>query len=80
MHSAPFPKPDNVVVLNVSTTLPLPADRVLEAAVGHLESVVLLGYEPGGSTWFASSTADKREVLWMLEEAKRALFEAEEGE
>jgi hypothetical protein len=70
------PPPNNVVVLDTPTSLDLPADRVLEGAVGHLESVVLFGYEPDGTSWFASSTADKKEVLWMLEEAKRRLFEA----
>lgn len=62
------------------TRLDLPADRVLAAAAGRLESVVLLGYSTTGEEYFASSLADGGDVLWLIERCKAKLLEAGEGE
>lgn len=64
-----------VVVLNMDTTLDIPADRVLEAAVGNVDPVVAVGYDAAGELYFAANVADTRQVLWLLEAAKRALFD-----
>ena len=65
-----------VIQLGCVTRLDLPADRVLEGAMGDLESVVLLGYTKDGEEYFASSIADGGDVLWLLEKCKQALFDA----
>lgn len=61
------------------TKLDLPADRMLEAATGQLEGVVILGYDKEGKEYFASSYADGGTVLWLMERCKAKLLEVIEG-
>jgi hypothetical protein len=68
-------KMGTVTVLNTNTTLEVPADRVLEAAIGKVNPVVVIGYDVENDLYLASSDADVREVLWLLEAAKRELFD-----
>jgi hypothetical protein len=64
-----------VVELDVVTRLDIPAERVLrQATEDNLESAVVIGYRDG-EFYFASSLADGGDVLWLLELAKRKLFE-----
>lgn len=65
----------NVVNINCVTRLDLPPDRVLEAAIGQLDSVVLTGYDKDGNEYFASSVADGGAALWLLERCKKKLLE-----
>ena len=68
----PAPEPET---LNTVTSLDIPADRVLNAAVdAGLQHVIIAGYLPDGSEYFASSTASAPECLWMLERAKAELL------
>lgn len=57
------------------TKLDIPADRVLEAAVGALDQVVIMGYDHEGREYFASSVADGGDVLWLMERCKKKLLE-----
>jgi hypothetical protein len=67
----------DVVLLNVVTRLDIPVQRVLDGAVNaDLEKVVVIGYDKEGEFYFASNKADKVSVLWLLEQAKRELFDA----
>lgn len=66
---------DNIVIWKGVTFHDLPPDRLLEAAKGHLDSVVILGWDKDGDIYFASSKADGGEVMWLIEFAKRALME-----
>lgn len=67
---------DNVVLLNVATTLELPPERVLSAAMeAGLTSVVVVGMTPGGEMYLAASS-DQWQTLWALEAAKKWLLEA----
>ena len=67
---------DNVIPLGNATRLDLPADRVLDAAKGHLtDGVVIIGFDGNGEFYFASSIADGGEVLWLLEMSKKQLLE-----
>ena len=59
------------------TKLDIPADKVIESALGNLEGVVILGYDKDGQEYFASSYADGGDMLWLLERAKKALLEVE---
>jgi len=65
---------DNVIPLGNITSLDLPPDRILDAAKGHMDSCVLLGWNCDGEIYFASSIADGGEVLWLLEMAKKQLL------
>lgn len=66
---------DNIVLFTGVTSLDLPADRVLQAAIDEgLEQVVIMGYTKDGEEYFASSVAGGPEVLWLLERSKIKLL------
>lgn len=66
-----------VVELDVQTTLAVPSERLLQKAIdGAVTNVVIIGYDPEGELWFASSDADCRAVLWLMERAKKLLLDA----
>lgn len=65
----------NVVRFTGITNLDMPADHVLESALGKLDGVVVLGYDKAGQEYFAASYADGGDMLWLLERAKKALLE-----
>lgn len=67
---------DNVVALNVVTTLPVPCKRVIAAATKQKFSrVVIIGVLESGEEYFASSEADGGSVLWDMERAKHKLMQ-----
>lgn len=65
---------DNVVDLNVITTLPLDPDRVLSKALGKLERVMVIGIDKDGEEYFASSESDGGTCIWDMERAKLKLL------
>lgn len=65
----------DVVNLECVTRLDLPPDRILESALGKLQSVLVIGYDTEGVEYFASSLADGAEALWLLERSKKKLLE-----
>lgn len=73
---------DNIVLLNGLTTLDLPVDRVLKAALeADLSSVVILGYDDENIEYFASSIGSVPEVNYLLDRLKLQLVkEAEQDE
>lgn len=65
----------NVVELSCQTTLDLPAERILGKALdADLETAVVVGFDKDGQFYFASTTADGGNVMWLFEKAKLALF------
>lgn len=56
------------------TKLDLPPDRILEAAQGKLEGVIILGFDLEGDEHFASSYADAGTVIYLLERCKAELL------
>lgn len=60
---------DNVVILDVGTSLDIPVSRVLEGAAG-LEQCLVVGRDGSGNFYFASSQAGGPENLWLLELAR----------
>jgi hypothetical protein len=65
-----------VVDLNVVTKLDLPPEKVLnKAADVKFLDVVILGFDEEGDFYFAASSADGGDVLWLLEMAKKQLME-----
>ncbi len=65
----------NIIYLNVSTTLDIPPDKILEDAIGKLESVFLIGRDKNGELVIAASLASKSDNLWDIEQAKKFLLE-----
>lgn len=73
---------DNVIRLQTTTTLDLPAETILDGArEADLETAAVLGWEQNGDFYFASTIADPTKLLWLLKTAERALFNmAEDNE
>lgn len=66
---------DNVEILDVETSLGIPPQRVLRAALdANMRSVIVVGYDAGGEHYLAASISDGPEALWLLERAKRSLL------
>lgn len=64
----------DVIDIGCITYLDMPADRILEKAMGSLDSVVIMGYDKEGEEVFASSIANGGSVLWLLEQCKLKLL------
>lgn len=71
----------DIVELDVMTHGDIPSEKLLQKAIeGGVTNVVIIGYDPGGKLWFASSDSSCGDVLWLLEAAKRTLFENADAE
>ena len=68
---------DRVIPLNNITYLDIEPDRILEAAKGKLDSVVILGYDKDDNEYFASSIADGSDVLWLMRRCEKQLLETD---
>lgn len=64
----------NVIPIGGITKLDLPPDQILEAAMGKMESVILIGYDENGEHYFASNIADGGTCIWLVEQFKRELL------
>lgn len=67
--------PNKVVPIGGITKLDIPADRVLEAWIGKLESVVIMGWDKEEEEVFVSSLADGADALWLMERFKLRLLQ-----
>jgi hypothetical protein len=66
---------DNVVILPVNTTLDIPTERVLNAALeANLDQCILIGRDQEGKLYFAASYGKCKDVLWDLEQLKYCLL------
>lgn len=66
---------DNVVELDVVSTLDLPPERILrKAQEAGLTGCIVIGLTEEGEEYFASSWADGGDVLWYMERAKLNLL------
>jgi len=63
-----------VVDLPVRTTQDIPVTKVLCGAVDCTE-VLVVGTNQDGTSFYASSTADKYRMLWILERARLKLLD-----
>lgn len=65
----------NVTPFSGITRLAIPSDRVLSASIAEkVEDVIVIGRRADGSLYFASSSPDGGDVLWLMELAKLALL------
>lgn len=64
-----------VEYLDTATTLDIPANRVLEAAVGKLKTVVVIGYDDKDEIYIASSTGDRATIHYLAALAQKAAIE-----
>jgi hypothetical protein len=72
-----------LIKYNGITRLDLPVQQILDTAsegLDHKEGIVILGYDKEGETYFASSLADGREVLWLLQRAIHDVMDNYVGE
>jgi hypothetical protein len=60
----------DIINLDMATTLDLPPDRILTAALGKLGEVMVIGRDHDGNEYIASSTGDVGKILYLLELAK----------
>lgn len=56
------------------TRLDVDPDTIIKAAMGEMESVVIIGYDKDKEEYFASSIADGGTILWLLERLKLQLL------
>ena len=66
-----------VIAFTGITRLDMPPDQVLEAAIGKLEGVVIIGWTKDGKEYFASTYSDGGTVLWLTERMKKLLLEVD---
>lgn len=60
-----------IIELDCDTRLEVPVERVLKAAAETpMEIVIIIGRTDKGEMYFASSTPEAPEILWMIENAK----------
>ncbi len=67
----------DIFTFNGITKLDLPADRVLEQAVGKLQGVIVIGFDHEGQFYGASSYADGGNAIWLLEVCKKRILESQ---
>lgn len=59
-----------IVTLDCVTTLDISPDRVLQAPVGTLRMVLVIGVTTEGQEYFAGSTADLAELNYLADRFK----------
>ena len=68
----------NVEQLDVVTLVDIEPDQVLNGAMGKLDHVIIIGVEDNGEKYFASSSGDQAENLWLIEKFKQFLLDESE--
>lgn len=65
-----------VITLHAETTLDIPSDRVLNAAIGKLSTVLVLGYDQEtGEPYFAGSSSDIGAMFLLIERFKVSILQ-----
>lgn len=59
---------------NVDMTKDSDPNKIMAAAYGKLDEVVIAGTDKEGNFWFSSSVADGGTVLWLIEHLKMQLL------
>lgn len=81
-HPEDAPKPNSapggnkVRILQTITRMHLPLDRIFDKCEERkLDTAVVVGWTKEGDFYFASSTPDGSDCLWLFELAKKRLLE-----
>ena len=65
-----------VVILDCETRLDIPADRVLDAAKEeNLSVAMVIGYDPDGGLVLRTTTTKAKELVWLMELAKKLILD-----
>ena len=65
-----------VVILDCETRLDIPADRVLDAAKeDNLSVAMVIGYDPDGGLVLRTTTTKTKELVWLMELAKKLILD-----
>ena len=64
----------NVINGPFVTKLDSNPDRILQGAIGQLQSVIVIGHTLEGHEYFASSIADGPNALWLLQRSAHNLL------
>lgn len=64
----------NIIELGGTTKGSISPNKVIQAAQEACKMAVIIGYDNDGEFYFASTSADAREVLWLLEKAKKQIL------
>lgn len=73
-------EPAPVEILGTLTTLNIPPDRVLDAAKGQLEEVLVLGWDKNGEPYVATSMAGEHGQARLAHLANRFLHKLYAGD
>jgi hypothetical protein len=66
---------DVIYLDNIARGIRFPADTVLAGGIGQgLKSVIVIGLDPDGGVYFASSSGDAPNDYWLLSLARRELL------
>lgn len=65
----------NVVELGEITNCDIHPDRILSAALGKLQDVLIIGWDKDGTLHVTHSTAHGPSLLWLLEKARLYIVE-----
>lgn len=68
-----------IVDFTGTTTLEIHPDKILEAAVGHLSQVLVIGFDHNGGLYRASSTSEVGQLLLLNRLAEHALIREAQG-
>lgn len=69
-----------IVQFDGNTNHNISAETVVQSASEtDLEHAVVIGWEKSGEFYLSSSYGDMAHTLWLLEQAKRALFDMADG-
>ena len=65
-----------VVILDCETRLDIPADRVLDAAKeDNLSVAMVIGYDPDGGLVLRTTTTKAKDLVWLMELAKKLILD-----
>lgn len=65
----------DVIESGIITKLPLPPEKILNGGLNeNLREVIVIGLTQDEEFYFAMSSGDRRDILWLLELAKGELM------
>lgn len=64
-----------LIQLDIDTTVDLPAEKILDETPRTLAECLVLGWTAEDQLYFSTTTADRAEMLLLLETAKKHLLE-----